>query len=202
MFEEHMFEQCPNRTYVRGKSFLEELHELGYRSHFERSSVGIYETVERAKVQIGLAPEFAALECFRSCNCRKAEKSTQLSSQWVPHVPFHVRGMFAPCSRHVRAMGFGSATISSCEVAATRPKKNLPKSSPCHIQNACSGMFENICSGEHMFEVFETMFEACSQCSLCSRATVSHFGMFVNICSIMFDEHMFEEQKTLTMFED
>ena len=106
--------------------------------------------------------------------------------------------MFEVCS----SMGFGSATTSSCEVAATRPKKNLPKSSPCHIQNACSGMFENICSGEHMFEVFETMFEACSQCSSCSRATVSHFGMFVNICSIMFDEHMFEEQKTYIMLED
>ena len=97
-----MFEQCSSRRYVRGKSFLAELHELRRRSHVEHLSVEIFETVERAKVQIGLAPEFAALECFRSCNCRRAEKSTQLSSQWGPHVPFHVRGMFAPCSRCVR----------------------------------------------------------------------------------------------------
>ena len=59
----------------------------------------------------------------------------------------------------------------------------LPESSGAHVQNVWFGMFENMCSSEHMFEVFETMFEVCSPCLSCSRATVSHFGMFVNICS-------------------
>ena len=84
----------------------------------------------------------------------------------------------------------------------TRSHDRLPESSRAHLQNAWFGMFENICSSERMFEVFETMFEVCSPCSSCSRATVSHFGMFVNICSRLFDERMFEEQQTPIMFED
>ena len=60
---------------------MAELHELGCRSHFEHSSVEIYETVEQAKVQMGLALEFAALEYFKSCDYRTAEKSTRPPSQ-------------------------------------------------------------------------------------------------------------------------
>ena len=95
-----MFEQCSSRTYVRGKSFWAELHELGCRPRFEHSSVEIYETVEQAKVQMGLALEFAVLECFKSCNCRTAEKSTKPPSQWGRMC----HSMFEACLRHVRAV--------------------------------------------------------------------------------------------------
>ena len=81
----------------------------------------------------------------------------------------------------------------------TRGHDRLPESSRANVQNAWFGMFENICSSEHMFEVFETMSEICSSCS---RATVSHFGMFVNICVRLFDEHVFEEQEPHIMFEE
>ena len=94
-----IYGQCPSRTYVRRKSFWAELHELGCRSHFEHSSVEIYETVEQAKVQMGLALEFAALECFKSCNCRTAETSAKPPSQWGRMC----HSIFEACLRHVRA---------------------------------------------------------------------------------------------------
>ena len=95
-----MSEQCSSRTYVQGRSFLAELHELGCRSRFEHSSVEVYETVERAKVQMGLALEFAGLECFELCNCRTAEKSTKPPSRWGRMC----HSMIEACSRHVVAV--------------------------------------------------------------------------------------------------
>ena len=97
---EHMFEQCLSRTYVRGQSIVAELHELGCRLPFEHSSVETYETVEQTQVQMGLELEFAALEFFKSCNCRTTEKSTTPPSQWrrMSH------SMFEACSHHVRAV--------------------------------------------------------------------------------------------------
>ena len=71
-----MFEQCSSRTYVRGKPLFAELHELGYRSHFEHLSDEIYETVKRTKLQMDLALEFPRTECPDLCNCRTAEKMT------------------------------------------------------------------------------------------------------------------------------
>ena len=79
---------------------MEELHELGYRSHFERSSVEIYETVERAKVQIGLAPEFAALECPDRVIVEGQKRALS-----CPHNGGRMcHSMFEACSRHVRGV--------------------------------------------------------------------------------------------------
>ena len=74
--------------------------------HFEHSSVRIYEAVEQAKLLMGLALEFAALECFELCNCPTAEKSTKPPPRWGRMC----HSMFEACSGHVRAVfvnGFG-----------------------------------------------------------------------------------------------
>ena len=97
---EHMFEQCLSRPYVRGKVFLPDTHEWGCRSRFEHSGVEIYETVNQAKVQMGLALEFAVLECFKSCNCRTAETSAKPPSQWGRMC----HSMFEACLRDIRAV--------------------------------------------------------------------------------------------------
>ena len=65
----------------------------------------------------------------------------------------------------------------------TRHHDRVTKSCRAHIQDECLVMFKNICLSERMFEVFQAMFEVCPQCLSCLRPTVSHFGMFVNICS-------------------
>ena len=117
-----MFEQCSSRTYVRGHSLLAELHELDCRLHFEHSSVDIQETIEQAKVLMGLALEFAPLDVP---NCVTVERQKRALSR-----PHNGAACAIPCSRHVRAMfelclsmSLGSAAISLCEVAATGPKK-------------------------------------------------------------------------------
>ena len=82
-----MFEQCSSRTYVRGKLFLAEVRKLDYRSHFEHLSDEIYETVERANLQMDLALEFPGIECPDLCNCRTAEKMTSPDASVLSRLP-------------------------------------------------------------------------------------------------------------------
>ena len=70
---------------------------------------------------MGLALEFAALECNRVTVERQKRALSRPHNGAACAIPCsrHVRAMFELCS----AMGFGSAAISLGEVAATGPKK-------------------------------------------------------------------------------